>query len=398
MPFDFSFSEEHVMLKESVSTMVKRFAHRREELRRMILEEHVFPEDLWRAIAEVGIPGCVIPEEYGGNGVGLLGMAIALEELARYGLGNALLVLGAMDSTVIARAGSEEQKKRFLPAIASGELKFCFAVTEANAGSNTFRIETLAKLDGGCYRMNGHKTFITGADVADRMLVVVRTTSAAECSAQGLPKVFGLSLFVLDTKSPGIELRIIPTRGIEGMHQYTVYFNDVRVPVEDRIGEPDQGSMILFNCLNPERILAAATALGMVDHLLAKSVEYAKSRSLFGKSPIGAYQAIQHPLAEIKIQSEAARLLAYRAAWAFDQGSDPGKVGPDANMAKFLAAELAIRAADQAIETHGGYGFSDEYGVIHYWTAARLLRTAPVTKEMILNYVGEHVLGLPRSY
>ncbi len=395
---DFSLSEDHRMLRAAVGDMLKRFEPRREQIVRMIMEENRFPEDLWEAICELGIPGCTIPEAYGGNGMGLLSMAIATEEMARHGFGYVLLVLGAMDAACICRAASEEQKKAWLPDLASGKVKFCFAVTEPNAGSNTFRIETLARRDGSIYRLNGSKTFITGADVADKMLVVARTTSAVECKDQGLPKVFGLSLFLIDTRVPGLELHQIPTQGIEGMKQFTVFFNDVVVPADRLIGEPDQGAMILFNCLNPERILAAASALGISEHLIAKSVDYARERSIFGKNPIGAYQAIQHPLARLKIEAEAVRLLTYKAAWAFDQAQDPSDVGVTANMAKFLAAELAVNAADRAIQTHGGYGFSLEYGIIQYWTNVRLLKTAPISQELVLNFIGEHVLGMPRSF
>lgn len=398
MALDFSLSEEHRLLQQAVADMLQHFEPRREAIQRMILEEHTFPDDLWAAICEVGLPGCIVPEEFGGNGMGLLAMSLGLEEMARHGYGYVLLVLGAMDATCIVRAGSDEQKKRWLPPMAAGKERWCFAVTEPNAGSNTFRIETLARRDGAVFKVNGQKTYITGADVAEKMLFVARTTTADECKAQGLPKVFGLSIFVVDPKAPGIELQPIPTQGIEGMTQYTVFFNDVEVSEADLIGEPDQGSMILFNCLNPERILAAASALGMTDYLLDRSIRYGKERSIFGKSPIGAYQAIQHPLARVKIDSEAVRLLTYKAAWAFDQGQSPAEVGVTANMAKFLAAELGVQAADRAIQTHGGYGFSSEYGIIHYWTAARLLKTAPISQELILNFVGEHVLGLPRSF
>jgi len=202
----------------------------------------------------------------------------------------------------------------------------------------------------------------------------------------------------VNCRTPGIEMRPIPTRGIEGMSQFHIYFNDVEVPAENLVGPENQGARAIFNSLNPERILASATAIGMSDYLVQRAVAYAKDRKVFRDQPIGAYQSIQHPLAEIAIQTEAARLMTYRAAWSFDRDDDPAKVGTWANMAKYLAAENAIRAADQAIQTLGGYGFSEEYGVIYYWETLRLLRTAPITKEMILNYVAQYVLDLPRSY
>ncbi|MEE2830249.1 MAG: acyl-CoA dehydrogenase, partial [Myxococcota bacterium] len=284
------------------------------------------------------------------------------------------------------------------PKMATGELKFCFAITEPNAGSNAFRMETLATRDGDDYLISGEKVFITGADVADKMVLVCRTTSRQEIDEKGMPKAFGLALFVVDTKAEGITLNPIPTRGIEGMTQFMVHMDKVRVPQADRIGEHDMGSMVLFNSLNPERILAAASACGLAEHCLKTAVDYANERKLFKGRPIGAYQAISHPLAEVKIEMEAARMLAYRAAWAFDQDLHPGQVGSYANMAKYMAGEMAIHAVDRAIQTLGGYGFSEEYGVIYYYETVRLLRTAPVTAELILNFVAEHDLGLPRSY
>jgi alkylation response protein AidB-like acyl-CoA dehydrogenase len=398
MALDFELSDEQQLIRTSVRKALEPFVARREELLKQVMGEKKFPHEVWLALAETGLFGCLIPEEYGGTGIGLLAMALALEEMATIGFGNALAVTTAMDATCIVRNASEELKRRFLPGIADGSIKFCFAVTEPDAGSNTFRLKTTAKRNGSAYEVSGQKTFITGANVAEQMLLVVRTTPIEEIERQGLPKAFGLSLLVVDTKSAGIELRAIPTRGIEGLTQFTVFFDKVRVPAENLVGQEGAGSMALFNSLNPERILAAATACGMTEFALQRACAYAKQRKVFKDRFIGSYQAIQHPLAEIRIQLDAVRLMTWRSAWAFDREMPPGLVGSYANMAKFLGAEMAIRAADQAIETLGGYGFSEEYHVIYLWEAARLLRTAPITKEMILNYISEHVLDLPRSY
>lgn len=398
MALDFELSEEQTMIQQAVKDLFKRFAGRRDELRNMLLKEKKFPQELWQAIADAGLIGSLIPTEYGGSGLGLLALSIASDTMASFGFGNAMIVLTAMDSLCILRNGTEEMKQRFLPQVAQGKMKFCFALTEPDAGSNTFRIKTIAKKNGQGYSMSGSKTFITGADVADYMLVVARTTTVDEAAKQGLPKAYGLSLFMVDAKAKGIELQPIPTRGIEGMTQFTIFFDDVHVPAENMIGPENMGSMSLFNSLNPERILAAATAVGMSDYVIRKAVEYAADRKVFKDQPIGVYQGLQHPLAECKIEVEASRLLMYRAAWAFDKGMDPAIVGSYANMAKYLAAETAIKSVDRSIQTFGGYGFSEEYGVIWYWDAARLLRTAPISKEMILNYISEHVLGMPRSY
>ncbi|MCP4872845.1 MAG: acyl-CoA/acyl-ACP dehydrogenase [Proteobacteria bacterium] len=398
MSLNFELSDEQRLIQDAMTKCLEPFADRKEELRKMVLVDKKFPDELWEAICGTGLMGAVIPEEYGGNGMGLLAVALGLEALAKQGYGNTLLILTAMDAACILRNGHEAMKKRYLPKIATGEMKFCFAITEPNAGSNAFRLETLAKRDGDDYLISGEKVFITGADVADRMVLVCRTTSRKEIDAAGMPKAFGLALFIVDPKAEGVTLSPLPTRGIEGMTQFMVHMDNVRVPAFDRIGDHDMGSLVLFNSLNPERILASATACGVADHCLTKAAAYANERKLFKGKPIGAYQGISHPLAKVKCELEAVRLMTYRAAWAFDQDEHPGKVGSFANMAKYLAAEMAIEAVDRAIQTLGGYGFSEEYGLIYYYESVRLLRTAPVTAELILNFVAEHELGLPRSY
>lgn len=398
MALDFSFTDEHEMIRQTARDIARRFEPRRRELKNLILKEHKFPQEVWDALAEAGLTGAVVPPEYGGSGLGLLGMSIALEELGSHGLGNAVLILTAMDAVCIARNGTEEMKKRFLPAIASGKLKLCFAVTEPEAGSNTFRISTVARRRGDHYEISGQKVFITAADVTDYVLLVARTLTLDEVKEQGLPKVEGLSLFLVPTNAPGLDRQALPMRGIEGYSQFQLFLDRVPVPAENLIGEEHKGAWALFNTLNPERILAAAHLCGTMQWLLDKACAYAKERKVFGGKPIGGYQAIAHPLADSRIQLDAVRLLTYRAAWAFDRQDPPGVVGGYANMAKYLAAEAAIATADRAIETLGGYGFSEEYDVIHAWEGTRLVRTAPVTKEMILNFVSEHVLGLPRSY
>lgn len=398
MALDFQLSEEHQLLKKTVSDMLKQFTPKREHYKKLILEEKRFPQEIWDAFAEMGLTGCLIPEAYGGNNMGLLSLVLAFEEMASQGFSSGLLLLTAMDTACILRNGTEELKQRFLPEIAKGKLKLCFAVTEPDAGSNTFRINTVAQENGDHYVLSGSKVFITGADIADYVLLVTRTTTVEELQKQGLPKMHGLSIFLVDTGSKGFEMKPIPTRGIEGMRQFLLFFDNVKVPKENLVGQKDNGTFALFNSLNPERILAAATSVGIAEYCLRKSVEYAKERKVFKDTPIGSYQAVSHPLAEVRIEQDAVRLLTYRAGWAFDQNLHPGEVGTYANMAKFLGAEMALKAVDRAIETHGGYGFSEEYGIIYMWEGVRLLRTAPITREMILNYISEHVLGLPRSY
>jgi alkylation response protein AidB-like acyl-CoA dehydrogenase len=398
MALDFATPEIHDQVRQSVRDCLKPFLPQREALQQQIYRDKIFPRELWDAICATGLLGCVIPEEYGGNGMGLLPAVVGIETLAQEGFSNALMVLTTMDAACVLRNGSEELKSRVLPQMASGEMKCGFALTEPDAGSNAFRIRTLARQDGDSFVVSGQKVFITGADIADRLLLVARTTSREEVERQGLPKAFGMALFLLDPKAPGVDLKPIPTHGIEGMNQYTVYLDEVRIPASDLVGEVDMGSKALFNSLNPERILAAATACGMARACLDKAVAYARERKIFGDRAIGSYQAISHPLAKSAMELDASELLTRRAAWAFDADLPPARVGHLANVAKYSAAEMVIAAVDRSIQTLGGYGFSEEYGIIHYYQSARLLRTAPISAEMILNFVAEHELGLPRSY
>ncbi len=398
MALDFTLADEHKLVKDSVKGMLQKWMPRRQELREMARRERRFPQELWEDFAAMGLTGCLVPQEYGGNEAGLLALTLAFEELTSNGFSPGLLLVTAMDTSCILKNGTEEQKRRFLPDIAGGRTKFCFAVTEPDAGSNTFRIKTAARRDGDNYVLNGQKIFISGVDVADYMLVVTRTTSLEEAQAQGKPKSYGLSLFIVDTKSKGIEKTPIDIPLSEELTQFQLFFDDVEVPADQLLGQENNGIYAMFNSLNPERILAAAMSLGMVEYALRTAVDYAKERKVFKDTPIGAYQSLAHPLAEAKIQQEAARLMAYKAAWAFDQGMNPAEVGTYANMAKFLAADVAIKAVDSAIEVYGGLGFTEETGLINLWSGARLFKTAPVSREMLLNYVAEWNLGLPRSY
>lgn len=397
MAFDFSLTEEHKLIQDTVHKLVKQFESQHSSFRQQIFKEQVYPEALWQAFCDAGFMGCLIPEAYGGTGMGLLAATIALETFNSYGFGSPLFVISGMDATCILNHGSEELKQRFLPKMATGEIKLCYAHTEPDAGSNVFNTQTMARREGDDYIINGQKVFITAADVCDYMLLVTRTTSFEEALKTG-NKSYGLSLFVVDTKAPGLELQYLPLQGLEGSKQFALFFDNVRVPAENLVGKENLGAQIIFDSLNPERILAAGMALGMVDMMLQRATSYACERKVFGGKPIGAYQSISHPLAEIKIHQEASRLLTYRSAWAFDQGMPADVVGNYANMAKLTSADVAIKSVDQAIETLGGYGFSEEYEIIHFWSTARVLKTAPITREMILNFVAEHNLKLPRSY
>ncbi len=395
---NFGLTDEQRMIRETTLRMCKPFEGRRREFERAVREDGRVPEEFWTALAASGLLGAFVPEAYGGTAMGLTALAVAADVMAARGFGHPLFLLTGMDALCIARSGSDELKRRFLPEIAAGRCKMAFAITEAGAGTNSFRMTTRAVRQGDHYVLDGEKTFITGIDQADHVLLVARTRSREEVESGNLPKTSCLSVFVVDRHAPGLELTRLPMRAIEGAHQWTVHFDGVKVPVEHRVGDEDAGAYVMFNTLNPERVLIAAGAVGQTERLLDMAVEYASQRVVFGSKPIGAYQAVQHPLADVRIRLESARGLTYKAAAAFDAGIDPTEAGTYANMAKYLATDLAIDAADRAIQTHGGSGFDEEVGVIGYWERTRLMRTAPISKEMILNFVGEHVLGLPRSY
>lgn len=272
----------------------------------------------------------------------------------------------------------------------TGERKLCFAITEPDAGTNSFKIKTQARPVDDGWVLNGRKVFISGADEADDMLVVCRTRALAEVGDRRQ----GLSLFVVDMKSPGIELQKLNIAIEWPEKQFIVFFNDVHMPSDALIGHQDEGSRYLFDGLNSERILAAALSVGLGNYVLNRGVEYAKLRAPFN-TPIGAYQGIQHPMARARAHLDAARLMTYEAASRFDAGISAGR---QANMAKLLAADAAVAAAEIALQAHGGNGFDADYDIITLWPMIRLGQTIPINNEMILNYIGEHVLGLPKSY
>ncbi|MCH7836444.1 MAG: acyl-CoA/acyl-ACP dehydrogenase [Chloroflexi bacterium] len=355
--------------------------------------EGAFTEELWGELAAGGYLGMMIPEEYGGGGLGLTEMAVLQEEMGHQGIPLLLLVVSnVMDALLIARYGSEEMKERYLPRLARGETRFCFALTEPTAGSNSFRTATQARVDGDSYVLNGQKMFITGVDQSDYLLVVVRTTPFEEVE----DKRQGLSLLIVDRRAEGVSLQPLDMGVLHPETQFAVFFDDVRVPRGELIGEEGKGSKYLFDALNPERISAAAVAVGLGRFVLEKAVAYAKERVVFD-APIGSHQGLQHPLAIAKTNLELAALMTRYAAGLFD-GGDKVTAAAYANMAKFAAAEAATEACDLAIEVHGGSGFSTDVDLITVWPLIRMLRTVPVSREMILNYIGEHVLGLPRSY
>jgi acyl-CoA dehydrogenase len=301
------------------------------------------------------------------------------------------LVITGLSRAAILEHGTEEQKQRYIPPTVTGEEKFCFAITEPNAGTNSFKIQTIAKDTGkGTYKISGQKIFISGADVAEWILLVARTTPYSQVK----DRREGLALFIVDAKAPGIELNPLNVAMVCPERQFIVNFDEVEVPAENLVGEKDKGVRVLFDALNPERLLVAAMSLGIGDFALQKAVEYANTRAPFDE-PIGSYQALQHPMAYAKAHLEASRLMLYRAAQVYDAGS---VAGAESNMAKLLCTEAATEACEIALQTHGGYGFDLDYDVVSLWSIARIMEVAPINNQMVLNFLGEKVLGLSKSY
>jgi acyl-CoA dehydrogenase len=384
---DFHLTEDQQMIVANTRKLASKY-NREYWLKHY--EKGTFTHEMWEAFADLGFLGITIPEEYGGLGMGIFEMSLVQEELANNGVPLLLLIVGPSLSLIpIIRYGTEEQKQRFLPPSVSGEEKMCFAITEPNAGTNTFRIQTFAKEEGDSYILNGQKVFISGVDVCEKMLVVTRTQQLNEEN-----RTEGLSLFVVDTKSPGVSYSQIDTQIVAPEKQFTVYFDNVRVPKENLIGEPGKGVRYLFDGLNPERILVAASSIGLGRFALNKAVQYANERKVFDV-PIGSHQGLQHPMAQAKAHIELAALMNRKASWVFDRKE---KAGEFANIAKMAAADASLEACDIAIQVHGGNGFTKEYDLMAVYSLCRLFKTAPVSREMILNYLGEHVLKLPKSY
>ncbi|MFY9264376.1 MAG: acyl-CoA dehydrogenase family protein [Solirubrobacterales bacterium] len=348
------------------------------------------PTELWDTLASKGFLGVNIPEEYDGGGLGLYELAAVAEEVAAAGCPLLLLVVSpAIVGSILTRHGTPDQKDRWLRGIGSGEQKIAFAITEPDAGSNSHNISTKARRDGDKFILNGTKTFISGMEDANAVLVVART-GENEASGKGL-----LSLFIVDVDAPGLERQHVPTAIESPEKQWMLFFDDVELEADRLIGPVDHGLKVVFDGLNPERILAAVMCTGIARYVMQRAATYANERTVWNGKPIGSHQGLAHPLAEAKIQLELARLMTQKAAALYDAGAPAGE---SANIAKFAAAEAGVRCVDQAIQTHGGNGVALEYQLTQYWWMARLLRTAPVSREMILNYVAEHSLGLPRSY
>ncbi|MFG2756905.1 acyl-CoA dehydrogenase family protein [Streptomyces wuyuanensis] len=371
-------SEERTALRAAVAALGKR--HGRDHDR----------EALWAEAAKLGYLGVNLPEEYGGGGGGMAELSIVLEELGAAGCPLLMMVVSpAICGTVIARFGTEEQRQAWLPGLADGTRTMAFGITEPDAGSNSHRITTTARRTEGGWILSGRKVFVSGVDIADATLIVGRTEDARTGKLKAC-------LFIVPRDAPGFGRSQIDMELHAQEKQFELVLDDVELPESALVGEEDAGLLQLFAGLNPERIMTAAFAIGMGRYALARAVDYAKDRQVW-KAPIGAHQAIAHPLAQAHIELELARLMMQKASALYDAGDDLG-AGEAANMAKYAAGEACVKAVDQSVHTLGGNGLTREYGLASLVTAARVARIAPVSREMILNFVSHQSLGLPKSY
>lgn len=352
-----------------------------------------FPGDFYATMAQAGWLGIAMPEAFGGAGLGITEAAVMMQAVAEAGGGMsaASAIHGPVFSLEpVAQFGSAEQQQRMIPPVLRGEEKICFAVTEPNTGLDTTSLKTRAVREGAHYRVTGEKIWITNAHVADKMMLLARTTPREACKR----KTDGLSLFFTTLDRSKIETRLIPKMGRHAVGSNTVFITDLMVPAEDRIGEEGQGFRIILAGLNPERVLLGAEAVGLGRVALDRAARYARERIVFGR-PIGMNQGIQHPLAKAWMQVEAAGLMVLKAAQMCDAGVD---CGLEANAAKYLAAEAGYEACETAMLAMGGMGYAQEYHVERYLREVMIPRIAPVSAQMILNFVAEKALDLPKSY
>ena len=383
-------AEDHAEIREGVRALCAKFPG---EYWRALDRERAYPTEFGKALTQAGYLAALIPEEYGGSGLGLSGAAAILEEVQASGGNGAACHAQMYTMGTILRHGSPEQKKAYLPKIASGELRLqAFGVTEPTSGTDTLSLRTTARREGNDhYVINGQKIWTSRAEHSDLMLLLARTTPREQVKK----RTDGLSVFLVDMReSKGKSLTISPIRTLMNHATTQVFFDDLRVPAENLIGEEGQGFRYILSGMNAERILIAAECIGDCKWFIAKATAYANERELFGR-PIGQNQGVQFPIARAYAQMRAAELMVHAAAAKYEAGGD---IGPEANMAKLLAADASWAAADMCVQTHGGFGFAEEYDIERKFRETRLYQVAPISTNMILSYLAEHVLGLPRSY
>jgi acyl-CoA dehydrogenase len=387
---DFSFSADQQAIREAVARLCARFG---DDYWLKKDQEGGFPEDFHRAFAEAGWLGVCMPQEYGGAGLGVTEAALLMQTIAESGAGMSgasALHMNIFGLNPVVVFGSDEQKRRALPPLIAGKDKACFAVTEPNVGLDTLKLKTKAVRDGDRYILSGQKIWISTAQVTNKMLILARTTPLEEVSR----RTGGLSLFYTDLDRRFVDVREIPKMGRSAVDSNELFIDKLPVPVGDRIGEEGRGFEYILHGMNPERILIGAEGIGLGRVALRKAAAYAKERIVFDR-PIGENQAIQHPLAACWMQLEAANLMAFKAASLYDAGEP---CGVEANAAKYLAGEAAFKACETALMTHGGMGYAKEFHVERYLRESLIVRIAPITPHLILSFIAEKVLGLPKSY
>ena len=375
-------TSDHRLIRQSTAAIASRYGHDY-YAERARAGGHV--AELWADLGQAGLLGVHLPEEFGGGGAGLAELVVVTEELAAHGLPLLIAVISpAICGSILAAHASADMKAGWLPGLADGTRRMAFALTEPDAGSNSHNVSTTARRTGDGWVITGGKYYISAADECEALLLVARDDS--------VPR--GLSLFVVPTDASGLTVAPIPTALVSPDRQFTIFLDEVEVGEDTLIGAAGAGFRQVFAGLNPERILAAALCNGIGRYAIGKAAGYARQRKVWSE-PIGAHQGIAHPLAEAHVHVELARLATARAAELFDAGQDAAEA---ANIAKLAAADAALAALDQSIQTHGGNGLALEYGLADLWFVTRLMRTAPVSREMVLNYVASHSLGLPQSY
>ena len=387
---DYTVDQTHEDIRQAVRTLCKAFP---DEYWMEHDESHEFPWEFYNAVAKAGWLGLTVPEEYGGGGLGVTEAAIVEQEISASGAGMggcSAVHIGIFGFDPIIRHGSEQLKQRFLPRVPTGDLHISFAVTEPDAGTDTTRITTFARKVPNGFLVTGKKVWITKAQQAERVLLLCRTTKREDV----VKRTDGMTLLFAEMNPDHVQIREIPKLGRNAVNTNELFIDDLFVPDEDVVGEVGKGFRAILAGLNAERIIAANAALGIGRAAVRRATAYAKERHVFER-PIGQNQAIAHPIAHAMMRLDAAELMVNKAAWLLDNGME---CGAEANMGKYLAADAAFQAADAALQTHGGFGYGTEFHVERYFREARLKRISPISQEMVLNYLSEHVLGLPRSY
>ena len=389
---DFQLSDEQKMIVETATKVGREFGL---EYWAKQDEAKAFPRECWQAICDAGLAGASLPEAYGGAGLGMTEVALIVEALSAGGagatLGQLFMINPIFGGVSISMFGSDEMKKELLPALISGKINFCMALTEPDAGTNTLGLKTFAREDGDGWRINGRKIWITAADTAEKMLVIARTQKAEDVAKP----TQGISMFMIDSKRAGVTSTPIDKVGTRTLSSCSVFFDDVRVEKHELVGTLHNGFRELLEVLNTERIVTTACMVGAGKLAMELGLKYAADRKVFGNKPIASYQALQFPLAQAHAELECAKLMNLKSAWLCDQGL---QYGSEANVAKLIGCQAATHAIERAMQTMGGMGYSKEYFIERLWRDARLFKFAPVSEEMVLNYIAIHDLGMPKSY